>query len=196
MKPVIVTVAALKGGSGKTTSCVGIATSLDPQRVGPVRLLYLDPQAGVTRWLPYMSVRLDPTEPEDIQAAAYGAGVAILDTAPGLNDTLFVALSSADLVVAPVRLADLGELFDLCSLVAPSLIVPVAVQPWTRFHSAGMALLQERFGERVSSAVPASVVVGQAKADRIAIPARHKVALAYGSIAEQLAGLIEEVRRG
>lgn len=57
---IIVAIVATKGGAGKSTTAVALATSLDESIVGPVDLIDTDSQATASSWLPWRSRSLRP----------------------------------------------------------------------------------------------------------------------------------------
>jgi chromosome partitioning protein len=109
---VIVVVAALKGGVGKTTTAVYLAAAaMNNRRV--VHLLDSDPQASAADWLdgsedPFLEdIELVEAPTERLLARALekieDPDVAIVDTPPGDERLLLRALSLADVVVIPTR---------------------------------------------------------------------------------------------
>lgn len=72
---IIVAIVATKGGAGKSTTAVALATSLDESIVGPVDLIDTDPQATASSWLPWRSKSLRPLTADDVRAAVQEGGV-------------------------------------------------------------------------------------------------------------------------
>ena len=108
----IVVVAALKGGVGKTTTCVYLAALAAAGRRA-VTLVDADPQASAADWLDHADdehfeqagLVEAPTERLLAKALA-GIGrddIAVVDTPPGHERLLAKALQEADVVVLPTR---------------------------------------------------------------------------------------------
>ena len=110
----IVVVAALKGGVGKTTTSVYLAGLAAASR-RPTTLVDADPQASAADWLESAeeegflgAVSLAEAPTERLLTKALGAveedEVAIVDTPPGDERLLGRALELADVVVVPTRI--------------------------------------------------------------------------------------------
>jgi chromosome partitioning protein len=110
---VIVVVAALKGGVGKTTTSVYLAALAAASR-RPTTLVDADAQASAADWLeaadeegPLGAVDLTEAPTERLLAKALNAvdsdDVAIVDTPPHDERLLSKALEFADVVVVPTR---------------------------------------------------------------------------------------------
>jgi chromosome partitioning protein len=109
----IVVVAALKGGVGKTTTAVHLAALAAAGR-REVTLVDADPQASAADWLDtaeeddsFETVTLVEAPTERLLARALakidGDSVAVVDTPPGHERLLAKALDHADVVVIPTR---------------------------------------------------------------------------------------------
>src|SRR4051812_14059924 len=108
----IVVVAAMKGGVGKTTTAVYLAALAAAGRRS-VTLVDADPQASAADWLDNTpdtrleSLELAEAPTERLLGKAVGAldadGVAFVDTPPGHERLLAKALELADVVVVPTR---------------------------------------------------------------------------------------------
>jgi chromosome partitioning protein len=109
---VIVVIAALKGGVGKTTTSVYLASLAAGGRRAST-LVDADPQASAADWLDrtadaaVASVVVVEAPTERLLGKALAAvdddGVAIVDTPPGHERLLAKALELADVVVVPTR---------------------------------------------------------------------------------------------
>jgi chromosome partitioning protein len=108
----IVVVAALKGGVGKTTTSVYLTALAASARKGAT-LVDADPQASAADWLDqaedemFDQVELVEAPTERLLTKALdrvdGEGVAVVDTPPGHDRLLAKAIDRADVVVVPTR---------------------------------------------------------------------------------------------
>jgi chromosome partitioning protein len=110
----IVVVAALKGGVGKTTTAVYLAALASAGR-RTATLVDSDPQASAADWLDQaaedeaferVTVVEAPTErmlAKALDGVGHDDGVAVVDTPPGHERLLVKALEYADVVVVPTR---------------------------------------------------------------------------------------------
>ena len=107
----IVVVAALKGGVGKTSTAVYLSAAAAGRRA--VTLLDADPQASAAEWLEtaddpgLAGVELAEAPTERLLARAMAKvgldEVAVVDTPPGHERLLQTALDAADVAVVPTR---------------------------------------------------------------------------------------------
>jgi chromosome partitioning protein len=128
----IVAIISQKGGAGKTTLAVHLATVASAASHS-VAVIDLDPQGTATSWgdrrmaevpevVSGQAVRL----PALIKAAAQnGADFLILDTAPNADQTASLACRAADLVLIPCR----PSTFDLEAIETTLLLAKVATTP-------------------------------------------------------------------
>jgi chromosome partitioning protein len=128
----IVAIVSQKGGAGKTTLAVHLATAA-AQAGHRTAIIDLDPQATATSWgdrrpaeMPEVvsgqAVRL----PALISAAqANGADLLILDTAPNADQSAALAARAADLVLIPCR----PSAFDLEAIETTLLLARAANKP-------------------------------------------------------------------
>ena len=130
-----VSVVAQKGGTGKTTLCLAVACAA--VRDGLVAAVVdLDPQATAASWGDRRAAELPvvlPAQPPRLArvldaAAGQGVDLAVVDTAPRVEQSAVAAARAADLVVVPCRPA----VYDL-ETVAATLDLVRAVAPETRF---------------------------------------------------------------
>jgi chromosome partitioning protein len=108
----IIAVMALKGGVGKTTIAVHLATAAAANgAAGAVALLDTDPQRSATRWSEARGDKAPKARsigPAEIRAAlrrleAEGCALAIVDTAPAHSAAATEIARAADLVLVPCR---------------------------------------------------------------------------------------------
>lgn len=107
--PVIVA-ANPKGGSGKSTSCIVLGTTL-ASRGGSVRIIDADPQMTLWRWSQgssqYKDVVVTPNAGEDltdlIDRLATQYQFVIIDVQGTANQEMAAAMSRADLVLIPMQ---------------------------------------------------------------------------------------------
>ena len=137
----VVAVLSEKGGAGKTTLAVHLATAahLAGQKV---MLLDLDPQGSAYAWA---ERRSEPPEAEAIAPVALagwldrlreaGAGLVVLDTGRDSNNAGYTAAKAADVVLIPCRVGGfdflaLDRTLDLCRLAGKRpFVILNAVRP-------------------------------------------------------------------
>ena len=107
----ILTIAAQKGGVGKTTLAAHLAREALTAGYEQTAMIDLDPQGSLSDWFnvreaeePYMA----EATTQDLSAklaALRGAGIdmVIIDTPPGHTATITAAIQEADLVLVPVQ---------------------------------------------------------------------------------------------
>jgi chromosome partitioning protein len=104
-----IAISNLKGGVGKTTTAVYLASAAAARGHDPVLLIDADRQASAAEWLeeqPIEGVEVVEAPSERTLARAMKnteGGVGILDMPPGDERLVQSALSSADAVVIPTR---------------------------------------------------------------------------------------------
>lgn len=146
-----ITVASLKGGTGKTTTAAHIAAGLH-RTFGSVVAVDADRQGSLLHWAetavwPWLTVSL-PTKTihEQIgRLVADAAGCAVIDTPPGDLGVVASAMRAADLVLIPIQptTADLDRMSETLSLAAdvcavtdaPVKVLLTRVVPRTRARS-------------------------------------------------------------
>lgn len=128
----ILAIVSQKGGSGKTTLAVHLATAAAVAGYN-VAIIDLDPQATATKW----GDRREADTPEVVSgqavrlpalinaAQANGADLLVLDTAPNADQIASLAARAADLVLIPCRPAK----FDLEAIETTLLLVQTARKP-------------------------------------------------------------------
>lgn len=123
----IITIASQKGGVGKSTVCVNLATAM--QALGLKTALFdMDSQESSTAWSERRSSELPHVEPVSARrlqtmlgaAEAQGFEVVIIDTPPAASAEAAEAVQLADLVLIPCRpsLLDLDAIKRTARLVA------------------------------------------------------------------------------
>ena len=101
-------VTSLKGGVGKSTTSIYLATAAVNRGYNPVTLIDADPQASSAEWLelrpqPGVSVIEAPSERTAMRAIQRVDGVAVIDTPPGNERVTQAVVSVADAVIIPTR---------------------------------------------------------------------------------------------
>jgi chromosome partitioning protein len=160
--PVIVVVAALKGGVGKTTTAVYLsAVGVNGKR--SVTLVDADPQGSAADWIEHaadavlesVEVVEAPTErllTRTLERIDDQDDVAIVDTPPGHERLLAKALEGADAVVIPTRVggvetARVEAVLDMMPKRMPVGLVIASARTFTRDY-------QETFDMWVEAGVP------------------------------------------
>jgi chromosome partitioning protein len=170
---VIVVVAGLKGGVGKTTTSVYLAALAAGGR-RPVTLVDADPQASAAEWaeasederLQKVEVVEAPTE--RLLARALGRiddeeEVAVVDTPPGQERFLAAALALATVAVVPTRVGGVETsraeaVFELVPEATPAGLVISSARTYTNDFNAAVAAWAEA-GIPVWGAVPERVAI-------------------------------------
>lgn len=179
----IITVMAPKGGVGKTTTTIYLATAL--QREGhTVSVLDLDPMRGATQWAELAAEDNDPlpftVTPVHASTLAtaidHGTDFTLIDTPPGDPVALDAARDAADLIILPTR-ATRADMLQMWKTRAAVETVP---------HGALLVFL------RAGTAAPqeARDAIDQLEMPRFnaEIPLREDVAANYGLTPRHLHG--------
>ena len=168
----VLSLIAQKGGAGKTTICVHLATALTQWGLA-CTILDLDPQSSALRW--YDERGVPPSAfaatanrlPHLLDTArAAGMDIILIDTAPHSERTALAAARASDLVLVPCRpsLVDLWALqstIDLCRIAgADSRALLNGVLPRSpardeaaaAIQATGLAVLPLALGQRVAFA--------------------------------------------
>jgi chromosome partitioning protein len=170
--PVIVVVAALKGGVGKTTTSVYLS-ALAGGGKRPITLVDADPQASAADWVEHAAD--DVFETFDVVEAPTerllaktldrvdGDEVAVVDTPPGHERLLAKALELADAVVIPTRVggvetARVEAVLDMVPKGMPAGLVICSARTFTRDYQDTVAMWVEA-GVPVWGAVPERVTI-------------------------------------
>ena len=150
----IVVVAALKGGVGKTTTSVYLAAVAAASRRA-VTLIDADAQASAAEWI-------EQAEEESLEAVAVAEAptgrlltraleridpddIGIVDSPPGNERLLESAMSVADCVVVPTRVggvetARAEAVFDMVPRKTPAGLVICSARTYTRDYQDAMAV--------------------------------------------------------
>lgn len=162
----IITIAAQKGGVGKTTLAVNLAVSAQAAGI-KTAVFDLDPQESATAWSERRDAELPHVEPisarrlnQAIDAAeANGFALTIIDTPPAAGAEAAAAAQRADLVVIPCRpsLIDLDAIKRTAQLITSTgrngVVVLNAAPPTATTLLADARTLAEATGLRVARAV-------------------------------------------
>jgi chromosome partitioning protein len=157
----IIVMAAIKGGVGKTTVAVGLAEILSQASGQPALLLDLDPQGSATRWaesaeltseVKPLIARSSGQLPRLIREAVKGYEWVIVDTPPGDIGIVDAAIGEADIVMIPFK--------------PTTMDLPQAVETW-----------------HMSEGVPSVAVLTQVQPNTVQAPAAARQVLADAGIA-------------
>jgi chromosome partitioning protein len=169
---VIVVVAALKGGVGKTTTAVYLSAVAGNGRRS-VMLVDADPQASAADWVgngadevfESLDVVEAPTERLLLRSLDRidGDDVAVVDTPPGHERLLAKALERADVVIIPTRVggvetARVEAVLDMVPKRLPSGLVFASARTFTRDYHETVAMWAEA-GVPVWGTVPERVTI-------------------------------------
>ena len=153
----IVVVAALKGGVGKTTTSVYLAAVAAASR-RPVTLIDADAQASAAEWIE--QAEGEPLEEVSVVEAPTGRlltraleriepdEIGIVDSPPGNERMLENAMSAADCVVVPTRVggvetARAEAVFDMVPRKTPAGLVICSARTYTRDYQDAIAAWRE-----------------------------------------------------
>jgi chromosome partitioning protein len=182
----IVVVAALKGGVGKTTTSVYLAALAAAGRRSAT-LVDADPQASAADWLDHADddsfgrVTVVEAPTERLLAKALGGvgdddAVAVVDTPPGHERLLAKALEHADVVVVPTRVGGV----ETPRVEAVLALVPKGVP-------AGLVICSARtytrdYQDMVAAWGEAGVAVWGTVPERVAIAAGPEATLSFDGL--------------
>jgi chromosome partitioning protein len=178
---VIIVVAALKGGVGKTTTAVYLAALAAASRRN-VTLIDADPQASAAEWvetspdetLQALEVVEAPTDRLLLKAidAIDRDDVAVVDSPPGQEQRLAKALDRANVAVVPTRIGGVETttaeaVLGLVPRRVPSGLVICSARTYTRDFHDTVAEWNEG-GVEVWGAVPERVSIAAGPVDWLA----------------------------
>lgn len=175
-----------KGGAGKTTLAVHLAT--EAAKRGPVVVVDVDPQASAASWGDNRQgdspavVSCQPGRLEATLKAARenGAKFAIIDTAPHAESPALAAARAADFILIPTR----PGVFDLRAINASVDIANLAKKPAAVVINAAppRGSLAEEAGE---------VVTGNYGAELVPVTIGHRAIFGHAVTASQTAQELE-----
>lgn len=157
-RPSIITVAAAKGGVGKTTLTLNLAAAAEAAGHGPAAMIDMDPQGSLSHLYnrrrrdggPVILACPDGRLPEAVAAAARsGIRLVVIDTPPAFLDMTRACVAVADLVVVPARpspldLEAVGPTIDIVEGAAKALVLVLnAAKPRTRLKTDAARVLAQ-----------------------------------------------------
>jgi chromosome partitioning protein len=179
---VILVVAALKGGVGKTTSAVYLAAVANAAR-HVVTVIDADPQASAAEWVEakaedrwFADLGLVEAPTERLLAKAIASipddEVGIVDSPPGQERLLERALELADVAVVPTRVGGVETgraeaVFDLVPKKLPAGLVIVSARTYTSAYGESVDTWSEN-GVPVWGSVPERVGIAAGPTARLA----------------------------
>jgi len=154
MVRVMIAIVNTKGGVGKTTSAIYMATAL--AELGNTLLWDADHQASATDWAQYAEESEDPlpfpVEPANLSTLRRGAPAGfdyvVIDTPPGDPRTLDAAIAASDVVVLPTEAApqDMSRLWVTLEHLDENkkrVVLLTKTAPHTKAHRAAVDVLNE-----------------------------------------------------
>lgn len=160
----IIALVSQKGGVGKTTIALHLATAFTQHDYGVV-VLDLDPQASAAEWKDYREAEfpavqsIQPARLERVlaEASAIGADIIILDTAPHSDGPALDAARRADLILIPAQpsiidLRALGKTADLLKMAKPAKMFAIlnAVAPQPADADSAAEVIEKQIGFSVA----------------------------------------------
>jgi len=196
----IITVAAVKGGVGKTTMAMALAETLSRARPGnPSLLLDLDPQGSATGFAERtegLLTRVQPVVgrsagqlPRLIRDASAGEEVVVIDTPPGHIDIADAAIGEADLVLIPTEpyldpLTQALATVEMADGIAPTAIVLNMVNTSANDSAAARQVLTGADTRVLDVEIPNWVAI--ARIDGSRWTTNEKILTVFSSLAEDV----------
>lgn len=188
----VITVAQQKGGAGKTTLAVNLATLLMKQGQR-VALLDTDPQGSLGRWFMTRRAALGDAGVDFSTSSAWGVSyeveklrklvdVVIVDTPPKVDSDLRPALREADVILVPIAAS-------LVDLWATEGVLDLARREGKR---PKLVLNRVRGGTRLDAEVRAAAAA--LEGDLLPVALAHRVV--YAETLGQGLGAVEAARTG
>lgn len=154
-----------KGGVGKTTTAIYLATALS--KTHTVEVLDGDPQGSATEWAIRAEENNQPL-PFNVQAVNIAQlkrvtkapeTITIIDTAPGDTRGIDAALNGADLIIIPtassaIDMSRVWETEAIASKVADAYVLLTQVDTRTRSYAAAFDVLEEQGVGYFETAIP------------------------------------------
>lgn len=154
-----------KGGVGKTTTAIYLATALS--KTHTVEVLDADPQGSATEWAIRAEENNQPL-PFNVQAVNIAQlkrvtkapeTITIIDTAPGDTRGIDAALNGADLIIIPtassaIDMSRVWETEAIASKVADAYVLLTQVDTRTRSYAAAFDVLEEQGVGYFETAIP------------------------------------------
>jgi len=189
--PPVITVAGLKGGVGKTTTAIALASLLGRNDARSL-LVDADPQASALTWsaqagdaLACAVVALPVADlPRRIPALAHGYGSVVVDTPPGDAKITRAAILAADLVLLPMA-PSLLEVDRLAPVIG--LLAEVEPPEGEGSRPYAVVLTRVRAGTRSARDVRSALAELDIPVLDAEVPLRESVALAFGGAAPETA---------
>ncbi len=154
----VITVAATKGGVGKTTLTLNLAAAAEAAGHGPAAMIDMDPQGSLSHLYNRRKGETGPVmlacENGDLSGAieaamASGIRLVVIDTPPAFLDVTRACVSAADLVVVPARpspldLEAVGPTIDIVEEAGKPLVLVVnAAKARTRLKGDAARVLAQ-----------------------------------------------------
>lgn len=154
-----------KGGVGKTTTAIYLATALS--KTHTVEVLDADPQGSATEWAIRAEENNQPL-PFSVQAVNIAQlkrvtkapeTITIIDTAPGDTRGIDAALNGSDLIIIPtassaIDMSRVWETEAIASKVADAYVLLTQVDTRTRSYAAAFDVLEEQGVGYFETAIP------------------------------------------
>jgi chromosome partitioning protein len=201
-------VAALKGGTGKTSTAVGLAEALaaDGQRIV---LVDTDPQGSAMRWssaaaedgasgLAAVVVAMPTTDlARRLPAVSATADAVVLDTPPGHVPTVHAAAAAAEVIVVPMAptLLDLDRVAATLDLARDVGRPAVVLLNRTRARTRALAGVREALNAAELPVLGVDVPQREAVANAWGLPVPAELRRLYQPVADELRSALADLDR-